>query len=60
MQRAVRDADRPADDLIDALEERAAIIEEGCGVSRAEAERRAAKLAGFDNWNAAMAAWRPR
>ena len=37
-------------DIHDFVEERAAIIEEGCGVSRAEAQDRAAKRYGFKNW----------
>lgn len=41
---------------LDEIEERAAIIEEGCGVTRAEAEQWAAQMHGFKDWNAAMAA----
>lgn len=46
--------------LRDLIEERAAIIEEACGVSRVEAERRAAALHGFKDWNAAEAAMERR
>lgn len=38
----------------DALIERAALIEEGCGVSRAEAQKRAAKMRGYRDWAEAM------
>ncbi len=41
-------------DLADLIEERAAIIQEGDGTSRTEAENRAARLHGFDSW----AAWK--
>lgn len=40
--------------LSDLIEERAAIIEEGDGVSRAVAQDRAAQMHGFDSW----AAWK--
>ena len=36
--------------LYDLIEERAAIIEEGEQCSRAEAQNRAARLHGFQNW----------
>lgn len=38
------------DTLADLIEERAAIIEEGDGVSRAVAEDRAARAHGFKSW----------
>lgn len=49
----------PADDpalLRDLIEERAALIEEGEQCSRAEAERRAARMHGFADWRAVMRA----
>jgi hypothetical protein len=42
--------------LRDLLEERAAIIEEGEKCSRADAERKAARMYGFADWQAAMTA----
>jgi hypothetical protein len=51
-----RDMARDTDLLLDLVEERAALIEEGCGVSRAEAERRAARMHGFADWKAVEAA----
>jgi len=49
----------PADDpalLRDLIEERAAILEFGAGLPRAEAENTAAQMHGFTDWNAAQAA----
>ena len=40
--------------LSDLIEERAAIIQEGDGTSRTEAENRAAQMHGFADW----AAWK--
>lgn len=55
MHRAVRDADRADLDLMrDLLEERAALIEEGCRVSRERAENAAARLYGYTSWRDAM------
>lgn len=39
-----------SDDLRDAIEERAAIVEEGEQVSRHQAEDIAARMHGFKNW----------
>jgi len=41
-----------AADLADLIEERAAIIQEGEGISRTETENRAAQLHGFADWAA--------
>lgn len=45
--------------LRDLAEERAAIIEEACRVSREEAERRAAQLLGYRSWDEVAQAGRP-
>ena len=37
--------------LVDKIEERAAIIEEGAKVSREKAENMAARMHGFRDWN---------
>ena len=46
-------------DLADLIEERAAIIEEGDGVSRAIAQDRAARLHGFKDWAAYLKSQQP-
>jgi hypothetical protein len=46
-------------DIADLIEERAAIIEEGDGVTRAIAQDRAAQMHGFADWAAYLKSTQP-